>query len=153
MPIIISGGFLLLPRPPADTGVLVAASVVLQQLRDGVPTDHFTLGWLMHNLHKRSFGIIMLLIALVATAPGLSPGIVDDGIETTELVDLLGDGFRLRDARQVADDDVLGAGDGSVLGRKPGGRTWGRGSGELLLWRLRRKSASGSRARDDIFYV
>src|SRR6202163_1318937 len=72
MPIIISGGFLLLPRPPADTGVLVAASVVLQQLRDGVPTDHFTLGWLMHSLHKRSFGIIMLLIALVAIAPGLS---------------------------------------------------------------------------------
>jgi hypothetical protein len=35
---------------------------------------------------------------------------MDDGIETTELVDLLGDGFRLRDARQVADDDALGAG-------------------------------------------
>ena len=26
----------------------------------------------MHSLHKRSFGIIMLLIALVAIAPGLS---------------------------------------------------------------------------------
>jgi hypothetical protein len=62
----------LLPRPPADTTAIVAASVVLQRLHDGVPTDHFTLGWLMHNLHKHSFGIIMLLIALVATAPGLS---------------------------------------------------------------------------------
>jgi hypothetical protein len=38
-------------------------------------------------------------------------GIVNDGIEITELVDLLGDGSRLRDARQVADDDVLSAGD------------------------------------------
>jgi hypothetical protein len=45
---------------------------VLQRLHDGVPTGHFTLGWLMHSLHKRSFGIIMLLIALVAIAPGLS---------------------------------------------------------------------------------
>jgi hypothetical protein len=52
--------------------LLVAASVVLQRLHDEVPTEHFTLGWLMHSLHKRSFGIIMLLIALVAIAPGLS---------------------------------------------------------------------------------
>ena len=61
-----------MPRPPADTRVLVAASVVLQRLHDEVPTDHFTLGWLIESLHKRSFGIIMLLIALVAIAPGLS---------------------------------------------------------------------------------
>ena len=61
-----------MPKPPADTRVLVAASVVLQRLHDEVPTDHFTLGWLIHSLHKRSFGIIMLLIALVAIAPGLS---------------------------------------------------------------------------------
>jgi hypothetical protein len=33
-------------------------------------------------------------------------GVVDDGIETSKLVDLVSDGFRLRDARQVADDDV-----------------------------------------------
>jgi hypothetical protein len=37
-----------------------------------MPSDHFTLGWLMHSLHKRSFGIIMLLLALVAITPGLS---------------------------------------------------------------------------------
>ena len=59
-------------RPSADTRAPVAASVVLQRLFDDAPTDHFTLGWLMHSLHKRSFGIIMLLIALVAIAPGLS---------------------------------------------------------------------------------
>src|ERR1700676_4218340 len=61
-----------MPKPPPDTRVLVAASVVLQRLHDEVPTDHFTLGWLIESLHKRSFGIIMLLIALVAIAPGLS---------------------------------------------------------------------------------
>jgi hypothetical protein len=45
---------------------------VLQRLHDEAPTDHFTLGWLMGSLHERSFGIIMLLLALVAMAPGFS---------------------------------------------------------------------------------
>ena len=59
-------------RSPADTELLVPTSAVLQRLHDGMPTDHFTLGWLMQGLHKRSFGIIMLLLALVAITPGLS---------------------------------------------------------------------------------
>jgi hypothetical protein len=45
---------------------------VLQRLHDEAPTDHFTLGWLMGRLRRRSFGIIMLLLALVAMAPGVS---------------------------------------------------------------------------------
>jgi hypothetical protein len=45
---------------------------VLQRLHDEAPADHFTLGWLMGSLHKRSFGIIMLLLAVVAIAPGAS---------------------------------------------------------------------------------
>src|ERR1700733_13040965 len=57
---------------PADTRLLVAASVVLQRLHDEMPPEQFTLGWLMHRLDKRSFGIIMLLIALAAIVPGLS---------------------------------------------------------------------------------
>jgi hypothetical protein len=63
---------ILMPRPPADTRVLIPTSIVLQRLHDEVPTDHFTLGWLKHSLHKSSFGIIMLLLALVAIAPGAS---------------------------------------------------------------------------------
>ena len=59
-------------RPSADTRLLVATSVLLQRLHDEMPADRFTLGWLMHSLHKRSFGIIMLLLALVAIVPGLS---------------------------------------------------------------------------------
>jgi hypothetical protein len=47
-------------------------SVVLQRLYDDVPPDHFTLGWLMGSLRKRSFGIIMLLLGLAAVAPGVS---------------------------------------------------------------------------------
>ena len=61
-----------MPRLPADARALIPASVVLQRLHDEVPADYFTLAWLTNNLHKRSFGIIMLLIALVAIAPGLS---------------------------------------------------------------------------------
>ena len=52
--------------------MLVPASVVLQRMHDEAPADHFTLGWLMGSLQKRSFGIIMLLLALVAMAPGVS---------------------------------------------------------------------------------
>jgi hypothetical protein len=37
-----------------------------------MPADHFTLGWLMGSPRKRSCGIIMLLLALAAIAPGVS---------------------------------------------------------------------------------
>jgi hypothetical protein len=50
----------------------ILASRLLQQLHDEAPSDHFTLGWLMDGLHKRSFGAIMLLLAIVAIAPGIT---------------------------------------------------------------------------------
>jgi hypothetical protein len=58
--------------PPRDARPLVLTSVVLQRLHDEMPTDHVTIGWLMGRLSKRSFGIIMFLLALVAIAPGVS---------------------------------------------------------------------------------
>jgi hypothetical protein len=61
-----------MPRLLADARIPVAASVVLQRLHDEVASEHFTLGWLLQSLHKRSFGIIILLIALIAITPGLS---------------------------------------------------------------------------------
>jgi hypothetical protein len=45
---------------------------LLQRLQDEAPVDHFSLAWLMGSLRKRSFGVIMLLFALVAIAPGVS---------------------------------------------------------------------------------
>lgn len=45
---------------------------MLQRLHDEAPKVHFTLGWLMASLHTRSFGMIMLLLALVGIAPGIS---------------------------------------------------------------------------------
>lgn len=62
----------LTPTPPRDATGLIPTSVVLQRLHDEAPTDHFTLGWLMGSLRKRSFGIVMLLLAVVAIAPGIS---------------------------------------------------------------------------------
>ena len=58
--------------PPADAKAFVPTSVLLQRLHDEAPTDHFTLGWVMRSLHKRGFGLILLLLSLVAIAPGVS---------------------------------------------------------------------------------
>jgi hypothetical protein len=59
-------------RSHAGAPALTHASVVLQQLRAEAPRDYVSLGWLMGRLHKRSFGMIMLLLALVAAVPGVS---------------------------------------------------------------------------------
>lgn len=53
------------PRGPIHT------SVVLQQLLDEAQGDHVTLRWLMGRLRKRSYGMIMLVLALIATVPGV----------------------------------------------------------------------------------
>ena len=45
---------------------------MLQQLNHEAPKDYVTLGWLMGHLRKRSFGIIMLVLALLAPVPGIS---------------------------------------------------------------------------------
>jgi len=58
----------------SDARTSVPISTVLQRLHDEVPADHFTLGWLMGSLRTRSFGIIMLLLGLAATGPGISVG-------------------------------------------------------------------------------
>jgi len=60
------------PTLSPNARAFIPTSVVLQRLHDEVPADHFTLGWLMGKLRKRSFGIIMLLLAVVAIAPGVS---------------------------------------------------------------------------------
>jgi hypothetical protein len=59
-----------IPSPNGKT--FIHTSVVLQRLYDGAPMDHFTLGWVMTSLRKRSFGMIMLLLSLAAVVPGIS---------------------------------------------------------------------------------
>jgi hypothetical protein len=60
------------PSRPPDSGALLPASEVLQEMLDSLPPDHFTLGWLSSHLHRRSFGVIVLVLALIAMVPGLS---------------------------------------------------------------------------------
>lgn len=50
----------------------VPTSVILQELLRDAPDD-VTLEWIIANLRERSFGIVMLLIALLGLVPGLSP--------------------------------------------------------------------------------
>src|SRR5215475_15215709 len=45
------------------------SSRVLEDLLGQAPADAFTLGWLMSALHRRSFGIIILLLGVLAAAP------------------------------------------------------------------------------------
>jgi len=49
----------------------VLASAVLQELHDAASGDQFTLAWLMERLDRHSFGIILLLLAIVAATPGI----------------------------------------------------------------------------------
>lgn len=60
------------PRPSPDAPAPIPASVVLQRLHDKAPPDHFTLGWLLAGLSKHSFGILLLLLSVIAIAPGAS---------------------------------------------------------------------------------
>ncbi len=57
-------------RPDAKAPAL--ASDILQALHDNGPVGHFTLGWLTKTLHKQSFGLIILVLSIVAAAPGIS---------------------------------------------------------------------------------
>ena len=47
-------------------------SVILKRLHDELPEGHTTLEWLLGHLPRRSFGIIMLQLAVLAIAPGVA---------------------------------------------------------------------------------
>lgn len=47
-------------------------SVILETLIRQAPASHVTLSWLIEHLHARSFGILLLIIAVVGLMPGAS---------------------------------------------------------------------------------
>jgi hypothetical protein len=65
-------------KPPPETATHVPTSLVLQDLLDEAPADHFTLDWLISSLPERSFGIVMLLLAVLAMVPvgSIVPGLL-----------------------------------------------------------------------------
>ena len=60
------------PKEATHNITFIPASVILQELHDAAPADNLTLGWLMGRLQNQSFALIMLLLAIVAVAPGIS---------------------------------------------------------------------------------
>lgn len=50
----------------------VPTSVILEHLLLEAPSE-VTIEWIIEQLHERSFGIVMLLIALMGLVPGISP--------------------------------------------------------------------------------
>lgn len=60
-------------QPIANMEMRVPTSAVLESLLHDAPTDRVTLIWIVARLQARSFGIVILLIALVALLPGASP--------------------------------------------------------------------------------
>jgi len=62
----------------SDPKAHTPSSRVLEDLLGQAPADYFTLGWLMSALHRRSFGIIILLLGVLAAAPigSMVPGLM-----------------------------------------------------------------------------
>lgn len=56
----------------SGNGTVVPASVMLQKVHDQAPAGHVTLEWLMGCLGQQSFGMIVLILAVLAAAPGIS---------------------------------------------------------------------------------
>jgi hypothetical protein len=52
-----------------DTKEHTSSSRVLEDLLHQAPPECFTLGWLMSTLQQRSFGIVVLILGLLATTP------------------------------------------------------------------------------------
>jgi hypothetical protein len=72
---------MLSPNPmktPPETATHIPTSLVLQDLLEEAPADHFTLEWLISSLPDRSFGIVMLLLAVLAMVPvgSIIPGLL-----------------------------------------------------------------------------
>lgn len=47
-------------------------SIILDSFLAGVSEDHVTLAWILGNLRERSFGVLLLIIALVGLLPGVT---------------------------------------------------------------------------------
>jgi hypothetical protein len=65
-------GIEAMPKTSSMKTTSVPASSILCDLLDEAPHDAVTLAWIIERLHERSFGLIMLLLALFALVPGLS---------------------------------------------------------------------------------
>jgi len=63
--------------PPGEPAH-IPISVLLQELLEEAPAGHFTLDWLIASLPERSFGILMLILGVLAMVPvgSMVPGLL-----------------------------------------------------------------------------
>jgi hypothetical protein len=54
-----------------NSTAFVLTSQLFRAILNGAPSDHVTLAWLLQNLRRRSFGMVMLLLGLLAMIPGV----------------------------------------------------------------------------------
>ena len=54
-----------------DESQFVSASVVLERLHRAAPKDEMTVRWVLDRLDQQSFGVVLLLLAIVAVVPGI----------------------------------------------------------------------------------
>lgn len=59
-------------RAMIQRGKVLRASLILRELHDQAPTGPVTLQWVMERLRRQSFGMITLILGIVALAPGVS---------------------------------------------------------------------------------
>jgi hypothetical protein len=50
----------------------IPTSQLFQQVLSNAPAEHVTLAWIIRGIRQRSFGMIMLVLGLIAMVPGLS---------------------------------------------------------------------------------
>ncbi|HMG50269.1 MAG TPA: exopolysaccharide biosynthesis protein [Inquilinus sp.] len=67
-----SPGTGVLGYPGRAMATRIPTSALLDDLLRDARTDRVTLGWLVHALGDRSFGLVMLLLALLGVMPGAS---------------------------------------------------------------------------------
>src|SRR5882724_5776503 len=61
-----------LSKPSHTYPLPIPVSATLLDLVNNLPGEHFTIEWLLGRLDRRSFGIILLVMSLVAMVPGIS---------------------------------------------------------------------------------
>jgi hypothetical protein len=64
-----------MPRPTANGDDLPRARPTSSQIEDllaDLPADTVTLGWLVRRLGRRSFGLVLLLLGILALLPGIN---------------------------------------------------------------------------------
>jgi len=57
---------------PSESHSTIHTSVILRRLIDNIPSDTFTLNWVVENMPNRSYGVVILFLGLISFIPIIS---------------------------------------------------------------------------------